>query len=74
MNVYDKAPVVHKEAFVAPNASLMGEVRVGQGSSIWYGCVLRGNYIKLNCSLVLWCLLSNLFSFCFVFYCCIFFL
>lgn len=43
MNVYDKAPVVHKEAFVAPNASLMGEVRVGQGSSIWYGCVLRGD-------------------------------
>ena len=46
MNVFDKVPVVHKEAFVAPSASLMGAVRVGQGSAIWYGCILRGNYIK----------------------------
>lgn len=46
MNVYDKVPVVHNEAFVAPSASLMGEVRVGQGSAIWYGCVLRGIYIN----------------------------
>jgi carbonic anhydrase/acetyltransferase-like protein (isoleucine patch superfamily) len=42
MNVFDKAPVVDKEAFVAPSASITGNVHVGQGSSIWYGCVLRG--------------------------------
>ncbi|KAM0855003.1 hypothetical protein ACQ4PT_050060 [Festuca glaucescens] len=43
MNIVDKAPHVHREAFVAPSASLTGDVQVGQGSSIWYGCVLRGD-------------------------------
>lgn len=42
MNVFDKAPAVDKEAFVAPSASIVGDVQVGRGSSIWYGCVLRG--------------------------------
>ncbi|XP_011011740.1 PREDICTED: gamma carbonic anhydrase 1, mitochondrial-like [Populus euphratica] len=43
MNVFDKAPVVEKDAFVAPSASITGNVHVGRGSSIWYGCVLRGD-------------------------------
>lgn len=42
MNVFDKAPVVDKDAFVAPSASIIGDVQVGRDSSIWYGCVLRG--------------------------------
>ena len=42
MNVFDKAPAVDKDAFVAPSASVIGDVQVGRGSSIWYGCVLRG--------------------------------
>ncbi|XBI17674.1 hypothetical protein VPH35_059659 [Triticum aestivum] len=48
MNIFDKAPHVHKEAFVAPSASLIGDVEVGQGSSIWYGCVLRGHSAVLQ--------------------------
>ncbi|KFK28325.1 hypothetical protein AALP_AA8G501300 [Arabis alpina] len=43
MNVFDKAPSVDKGAFVAPSASITGDVNVGRGSSIWYGCVLRGD-------------------------------
>lgn len=43
MNVYDKSPVVDKDVFVAPSASVIGDVQVGRASSIWYGCVLRGN-------------------------------
>ncbi|CAE5957966.1 unnamed protein product [Arabidopsis arenosa] len=43
MNVFDKAPVVDKEAFLAPSASVIGDVQIGRGSSIWYGCVLRGD-------------------------------
>lgn len=50
MNIFDKAPVVDKDAFVAPSASIIGDVQVGQRSSIWYGCVLRG---KLTISLYL---------------------
>ncbi|PUZ57177.1 hypothetical protein GQ55_5G407800 [Panicum hallii var. hallii] len=41
MNIFDKTPHVHRNAFVAPSASLIGDVQVGQGASIWYGCVLR---------------------------------
>jgi carbonic anhydrase/acetyltransferase-like protein (isoleucine patch superfamily) len=36
-------PVVHPEAFIAPNATLVGRVTVGREASIWYGCVLRGD-------------------------------
>ncbi|KAJ0803509.1 putative trimeric LpxA-like superfamily protein [Helianthus annuus] len=32
-----------RDAFVAPGASVIGDVQVGRGSSIWYGCVLRGD-------------------------------
>ncbi|KAI3521969.1 hypothetical protein L1887_11446 [Cichorium endivia] len=48
MNVYDKAPVVAKDAFVAPSASIIGDVQVGSGSSIWYGCVLRGDVNSIS--------------------------
>lgn len=47
MNVFDKLPQVHNDAFVAPSASLTGDIEVGQGSSIWYGCVLRGTAFAL---------------------------
>lgn len=45
MNIFDKAPVVDKNAFVAPSASIIGDVQVGRASSIWYGCVLRGKIL-----------------------------
>ncbi|KAH7520011.1 hypothetical protein FEM48_Zijuj08G0098400 [Ziziphus jujuba var. spinosa] len=48
MNVFDKAPVVDKDVFVAPSASIIGDVQVGRGSSIWYGCVLRGDVNSIN--------------------------
>lgn len=50
MNIFDKVPNVHKDAFVAPSASVIGDIEVGEGSSIWYGCVLRGdvNSIKIG--------------------------
>eukprot|EP01018_Ginkgo_biloba_P012718 Gb_18947 [translate_table: standard] len=43
MNLFDKAPSIHNDVFVAPSASVIGDVKVAQGSSIWYGCVLRGD-------------------------------
>jgi carbonic anhydrase/acetyltransferase-like protein (isoleucine patch superfamily) len=38
-----KRPTVHPEAYVAPTAILIGDVRVGAGASIWFGAVLRGD-------------------------------
>jgi len=38
-----KTPDIKQAAFVASNASVMGDVRLGPLSSVWYGCVLRGD-------------------------------
>jgi gamma-carbonic anhydrase len=39
-----KTPIIAADAFVAPNATVIGDVAIGAGSSIWYGCILRGDY------------------------------
>src|SRR5690606_22478834 len=39
----DATPIVHPEAWVAPGAVVVGKVRLGRGSSVWYGSVLRGD-------------------------------
>jgi carbonic anhydrase/acetyltransferase-like protein (isoleucine patch superfamily) len=38
-----KSPKVHPSAFVAPTAVLIGDVEVGEASSIWFGTVIRGD-------------------------------
>lgn len=48
MNLYDKAPDVAQNAFIAPSAAVVGDVKVGSGSSVWYGCVLRGDVNSIS--------------------------
>ena len=36
-------PDVSKAAFVAWNAEILGRVTLGEGASVWYGAVLRGD-------------------------------
>ena len=36
-------PLIDPSAWVAPNAVLLGRVRLKARSSVWYGCVLRGD-------------------------------
>ncbi len=46
MNLFSfegKSPVVHPGAFVAPTATLIGDVTVEDGASIWYGVVIRAD-------------------------------
>ena len=38
-----QTPAVASAAFVAPNATVLGAVTLGAQSSVWYGCVLRGD-------------------------------
>ena len=38
-----KTPQDHGAAFVAPNATVLGDVILEAGSSVWYGAVLRGD-------------------------------
>ena len=41
------APTVHPEAFIAPTATLVGDVRVEAHASIWYGAVLRADFGRI---------------------------
>jgi carbonic anhydrase/acetyltransferase-like protein (isoleucine patch superfamily) len=38
-----KSPTVHPTAFVAPTASLIGDVTVEAGASVWFNAVLRAD-------------------------------
>lgn len=38
-----KRPRIHPSAFIAPTAVLIGDVTVGEDSSVWFGAVLRGD-------------------------------
>lgn len=39
-----KNPKIHPTAFIAPTAVLIGDVEVGEASSVWFGAVLRGDH------------------------------
>lgn len=43
-----KSPVVHPTAWVAPTATLIGDVHIGPGASIWFGAVLRGDMDRIK--------------------------
>ena len=39
----DKVPSIAEDAFVAPTATIIGDVTLEAGASVWYGAVLRGD-------------------------------
>ena len=40
----DRVPQIDPDAFVHPDAVVIGDVRIGAQSSVWPGAVLRGDY------------------------------
>ena len=42
------APSVHPSAWIAPTASVTGDVTLGPGASVWYQCVLRGDIAPIR--------------------------
>ena len=36
-------PKIGKDTFLADNATIIGDVEIGEGCSIWFGTVLRGD-------------------------------
>ncbi|MBT5073932.1 MAG: gamma carbonic anhydrase family protein [Kordiimonadaceae bacterium] len=36
-------PEIAENCFIAPGARIVGDVKIGAGSSIWFNCVLRGD-------------------------------
>ena len=43
-------PKIHPTAFIAPGAVIIGDVEIGAESSVWFGCVVRGdvNHIRIG--------------------------
>lgn len=44
------APQIDPSVFIAPGASVIGDVRIGEQSSIWFNVLVRGdvNYIRIG--------------------------
>jgi len=49
MNFVNKQPNIQSKdnTFIAPNASVIGQVQIGANSSLWYGSVVRGDVGKI---------------------------
>lgn len=43
-------PTIAADAFIAPNATIIGDVHIGPQSSVWFGVVIRGdvNHIRIG--------------------------
>ena len=41
-------PEIADDAFIAPGARIIGDVKIGSQSSIWFNCVLRGDVGKIR--------------------------
>ncbi len=50
MTFEGKTAVIDDTVFIAPSADIIGEVEIGADSSVWFGCVIRGdvNSIKIG--------------------------
>ena len=49
-NFQEKQPKIHDSVFIAETAIVIGDVEIGEHSSVWYGRILRGdvNYIRIG--------------------------
>lgn len=45
-----KAPRLHPTVWVAPDGVVVGDVEIGEGSSLWFGAVVRGdvNHVRIG--------------------------
>ncbi len=43
-------PNIHKTAFIADDAVVIGDVEIGEDASVWFGSIIRGdvNYIRIG--------------------------
>ena len=48
LHYMDKHPQIAKEAFIAPTATIIGDVTIEPGASVWYGSVVRGDLAPIT--------------------------
>ncbi len=44
----DKSPKINPHAYVSPQATIVGDVEIGPGASIWPGAVIRGDQASVR--------------------------
>ena len=48
-------PKIHPSVFIAPTATIIGDIEIGEGTNIWYNVVIRAEAAKIrigkNCSI-----------------------
>lgn len=44
----DAVPQIDETAFIAPNATVIGDVEIGPETGIWFGCVIRGDVHEIR--------------------------
>ncbi|KYG61173.1 gamma carbonic anhydrase family protein [Bdellovibrio bacteriovorus] len=42
------SPVISEDVFIADNARIISDVEIGEGSSIWYNVVIRGDVMPIR--------------------------
>ena len=48
MPLQGKTPIIAPGAFIAPTATIIGDVEIGEGASVWYGAVVRGDIAPIR--------------------------
>ena len=48
LEVRGRRPVIKEEVFIADNARIIGDVEVGEKSSIWYNVTIRGDVMPIR--------------------------
>ncbi len=50
LSLNNATPEIGKNCFLAENATVIGDVKIGDGCSIWFGAVIRGDvhYIRIG--------------------------
>ena len=48
MNFENNKPKIKKDVFIASSADVIGDVKIGKNSSVWFGCVIRGDVHKIR--------------------------
>ncbi|RKZ99891.1 MAG: gamma carbonic anhydrase family protein [Gammaproteobacteria bacterium] len=43
----DKTPEIAEDVFIAPGSYVIGDVSLASCSSVWFGCTLRGDDVKI---------------------------
>jgi carbonic anhydrase/acetyltransferase-like protein (isoleucine patch superfamily) len=41
-------PKIHPSVFIAPTATIIGDVEIGEGSSVWFNTVIRGDVMPMR--------------------------